>query len=206
MYWCRTLGELALYADRSAGEPLVRPGKALAILTYVGFAPRRCDSRDKIVELFWPDVSASNGHHNLRQALYRLRQAVPDQELLRIENGTLICSDAVTFDVVQGEEALSEGNFATAVRLLRGVFMDGFSTPDAPEVQEWIESQRSRIGECFARAAQAVIDQSLANGKPEDALRVAEDLKATNPLSEARVRPFITVLDRAGHTRRALAE
>ncbi len=206
MYWCRTLGELALYADSSQAVPLVRAGKSLAILAYLGLSPRRSECRDRIAQLFWPDASLSQAHHTLRQLLYRIRQAVPDERLLNLDGNSLVLSAEVEFDALAGEQALEAGDVESAFNLLRGTFLEGFSIAESAELEEWVESQRARFRECFARAGEALIEREIAEGRPEQAVTVAEEVKAANPLDESRARLLIETLDSIGQARRALAE
>jgi DNA-binding SARP family transcriptional activator len=206
MYWCRTLGELALYADSAQAVPLVRAGKSLAILAYLGLSPRRSECRDRIAQLFWPDASLSQAHHTLRQLLYRLRQAVPDEPLLNLEGNSLVLSAEVKLDALAGEQALEAGDVESAFALLGGTFLEGFSIAESAELEEWIESQRARFRECFARAGEALVERKIAEGRPQQAVTVAEEVKAANPLDESRARLLIETLDSIGQTRRALAE
>src|SRR5206468_6852996 len=58
------------------GRSLVRfrTKKHLAVLLYLHFEGRaRAISRDRLVELLWPDVPADKGRHSLSQALLAIR-------------------------------------------------------------------------------------------------------------------------------------
>lgn len=92
MYRCRTLGELALYADAEQSDPLLRSGKSLAVLVYLGLTPTRSDSRERIARLFWPNADPPDVHHALRQALYRMRQAASGPPPIEQQDGLLVYS------------------------------------------------------------------------------------------------------------------
>lgn len=205
MYWCRTIGELALYGDPRATEPLMRAAKPLAILVYLGLKPHREDSREHVVELFWPGTPGPEAHHALRQALYRLRQATAREGLVSLDDGTVRCADGVTFDWFEGERALAEGDNERARLLLRGNFLEGFAFPDLRELTDWAEALCTRFRSAYARAAEALVHQALSSAEPGKAVDLAEELAATNPLDERRVRLLMTALDKSGQARRALS-
>lgn len=206
MYWCRTLAELALYSDNSSTTPLVRAGKSLAVLSYVGLSPQRAECRDRIVTLFWPGTPLPQAHHALRQALYRLRQSAGDEALIELRDNVVHCSHSVRFDCIEAEEALAAGDPNLAWDLLRGEFLEGFSIPDSVEFEEWVEAQRARFRECFRQTAESLIESNLAAGSPQNAIGVAEQLQTVNPLEERSIALLMRALDRAGQTHRALAE
>lgn len=206
MYWCRTLGELALYAGSSQTRPLLRAGKSLAILTYVGLTPQRAACRDRIASLFWPSKPLPQAHHALRQALYRVRQSAGDEALIELQDNFVRCSPDVRFDCLEAEEALAAEDVGRAWTLLRGEFLEGLPDPDSLELAEWIEAQRARFREIFKHTAEALIEREIATGKPETVIGVAEELHAANPLEERPTLLLMRALDCAGQTRRALAE
>ena len=105
-------------------------GKALAILADLGLTPRPTDSRDRVVELFWTAMLLPQGHHAVRHSLYRLRQAMPGHDLIRLNGTTISCSEQVAFDCSVTERALCEGMFDEPPALLRGNFPEAFSIPE----------------------------------------------------------------------------
>lgn len=205
MYWCRTLGELALYPDPGHPDPLLRAGKSLAILAYLGLTPARSADRDLIARLFWPEAEAASAHHALRQALYRLRQAASDPPPVEQRNGLLVCAEDVRFDCLEGERALVRGDLEPAYAHLRGSFLPGYSC-DSSEIAQWVDSQGARFAECWLRAGEALIERAFAEGRPGRAVAVAEELRHASPLDDDRALLLLSTLDRAGQTRRALAE
>jgi len=137
-FWCRTLGDLALYADRADARPLMNAGKPLGILVYVGLAAGRRASRDHVAELFWPGCPSSDARHSLRQSLYRLRQ-MSGAPLVRIRGLELEVSPLVEFDCVEGERLATQGDRNRAHELLRGNFLEGFSGPESAEFESWAD-------------------------------------------------------------------
>jgi DNA-binding SARP family transcriptional activator len=105
-------------------------GEALAILAYLRLTPRPTDSRDRVVELFWTAMPLPQRHYAVRQWLYRLRQATPGHDLIRLDGTTISCSEQVAFDCSVTKRALCEGTFDEAPALLRRNFPEAFSIPE----------------------------------------------------------------------------
>jgi DNA-binding SARP family transcriptional activator len=167
MYWCRTIGQLALYADPAQTVPLVRAGKSLAILAYLGLRPQRCDSRDRVAALFWPDAPPRDAHHALRQARYRLRQAVPADLLVEGQENLLCCCECVAFDCLEGERALAAGDPERAFELLRGNFLEGFGIAESREFEHWLQPRRSRLSTRSTKlASRCSSERSTGPGRP----------------------------------------
>jgi DNA-binding SARP family transcriptional activator len=206
-YWCRTIGELALYRDPGEQKTVVRSGKSLALLAYLGLTPSRSEARDRIAELLWPRSTPARAHADLRQALYRLREATEGVPLAELDDGTVgVIEGRLKFDCVEGEQALAAGDLERACTLLRGTFLDRFTIPNATEFESWAEAQRERFRECYRRSASALVERLLAAGRPGDAIPLAEELVQTNPLDEHRVRLLMMTLERAGREREAIGQ
>jgi DNA-binding SARP family transcriptional activator len=204
MLWCRTLTEPGLYADPSCETALLRPGKALLLLAYLGLHPRRREHRDRLVELFWPSTPNGKGRHALRQTLYRLTLTAPGTTLIEGDEVVRL-TGPIAFDCLEGERALAEGDFDRAADLLRGPFLPGLCALGCGDHAEWVEAQDSRFRAGFARAADAVIASASSAGDPLRAVRIAEELVVLNPIDDERVRRLMHALDRAGQARQALA-
>ena len=181
--WCRTLGELALYADVSETRPIMGAGKPLALLAYLALSPNSRAGRDHVAQLFWPGAPQSDARHDVRQILYRLRQLTDGHEVVRAIGSELRLAPDVHFDFLQGEAALAGGNVARACELLRGNFLDGFAIPESLEFERWAEAERSRFRDAWGRAALSLVEQWLGSGEAERALSLADELHAQRPFS-----------------------
>jgi hypothetical protein len=135
-----------------------------------------------------------------------LRQAAGDAELIKVTDAVVRCSPDIRFDCLEVEQALAAEDWEQAWTLLRGPFCEAMTVPDSKELEDWIESERSRFREHEFRVGEAVIERAFAERRPADAVTVAERLKAADPAEERRVRVLMNVLDRCGQARRALAE
>lgn len=203
-FWCRTLGDLALFANADDESPLLRSAKPLAVLAYVGLAPRARADRDHVAHLIWPDVDLADARHSLRQSLYRLRSAARNTALIDAHGTELLVRSDVEFDWREAERAMPEHG-ERAYALLRGTFLEGFSIAESNEFEAWMESQRTRFRELRTRVGAVLVAQQLDAGRTEAALEVAEELCALHPFDSAAVRLVMTALAATGRHATAVA-
>lgn len=64
------------------GEPITsfESNKVRALLVYLAVESDYVHSRETLAGFFWPEQSESNARHNLRQALFNLRQVIRDRD------------------------------------------------------------------------------------------------------------------------------
>ena len=203
--WCRTCGDLALYRTPSDDSPLMDAGKPLAILVYLALAPRQRAGRDHVAELMWPGTDLTDARHSLRQALYRLRQAVGGMEVVEASDNDLELSPVVELDCLVAERALAGGDAPQALGKLRGNFLEGFSLPESREFESWAESQRVRFRETWSRAAQFVAEDCLRSGETNRALAIAEELSRELPFDDGPMRLVMSGLAALGRHASAVA-
>ncbi len=68
-----------LHVTRADGSPArLESDKARALLAYLAVEADHPHRRDALLGLLWPDAAEPVAHHNLRQALFNLRQAIGD--------------------------------------------------------------------------------------------------------------------------------
>jgi DNA-binding SARP family transcriptional activator len=173
-------------------------GKPLALLAYVALSPKARANRDRIAELFWPGTSIADARHSLRQALYRLRQATSEVELVHAHEHEVELFPLVSFDFAEAERAVSSGDFTRAHELLSGNFLEGFAIPESKEFEGWVESQRARFRECRVRAGTALAERHLAAGDTTRGLDLAEEVAAIQPLDDGPIRLVMVALAAAG--------
>lgn len=200
--------------------------KALALLAYLcaESGPHR---REQIATLLWPSQDRSQALQALRTTLARLRQSLGDNDrgdvsapYLLVEHQTVALNfrSGVELDLLALEEALQQqippssataethlARLRQAAGLYRGDFLAGFSLPDAPEFEDWVDLQRERwkrnAALIFARLSQLQLDAGDTTGASETARRWI----AQEPLDEAAHRLLMQALfiggDRAGALR-----
>lgn len=205
LFWCRTMGDLALYRDPPGADPIMQAGKPLALLAYVALSSRPSVSKEHVAELFWRGSSPQEARHSLSQALYRLRSAAEGVDLVHTSGNDLEISDQVRLDCLEGERAAEAGDLALARELIRGQFLAGFSLTESWEFEDWAETQRQRFAALTATIARELGERLLKEGRPEEALEAAETLAEIRPLDDDSIRLVMAALAASGRHAAATA-
>ncbi|HEY7634245.1 MAG TPA: protein kinase [Gemmatimonadales bacterium] len=197
-----TFGGLNL--SGTAGTSAVTQRRRLALLVLLAAAGERGISRDKLIAFLWPESPAENARHGLEQLLYALRRQLSDELLLGIDplrvNGAILSSDVAEFD-----RAIAEGALLEAVRLYRGPFLDGFYVSDAPDFEQWCESERARLAGEYARALYRLAKEAGQQGQHTTEIDWWRRLSHLEPLNERTAlglaRALVSAGDQAGALR-----
>lgn len=197
--------------------------KGRALLAYLA-TEDRWHYREKLGELLWPDSSTPRA--NLRQAVSVLRAVLNDAAaaypcLLTQRNMLRFAPNASFVPDVAGFIRSSPGCAAhdaseqcsacitvleqTAARY-RGEFMAGFSLPDCPEFEAWLQVKR----EVFRRHALSLFAQIARwhekNSAPGTALIHARRYTELEPWDESGQRRLMTLYDTAGNSSAAIQQ
>jgi len=205
----RTLGALDLHAsDGRDLRALLRQPKRCALLVYLALAGQeKFRRRDTMVALFWPELDDQHARGALRQALRFLRRELGD-EVIVTRGGQEVGLEpgVVSVDARSFERSCEAGNFADAIALYRGDFLDGFFLSDvSPAFEQWVDEQRARLRGLAARAAWALAETRRANRDVSGALDMARRAAGFSPDSETEVAREIAFLDGSGDRGGALA-
>ena len=161
--------------------------------------------RDRLLDLLWPGMPQKSAQNNLRQTIYQLRQAIPDNDgvpfiftdrktLQRNPDYPLEC-DVIRFEALlaQSPEVRDE-----AVALYRGDFLEDFYLPDADTFEEWAARHRAAYRNLLFDAYETLIDRQIEDGRLDTAARHARKQLQFDNLREAAHRQLIEVLARSG--------
>ena len=178
---------LALFGGISietAGGPLT--GRAvqrrrLALLALLAAARTRGVSRDKLIAYLWPDADAENGRRYLSDSVYRINQALGGDAIVTAGDELRLDAQRLPSDLAELEEALARGDYERVASLYAGPFLDGFFLPDAPELERWVEVERSRLADGYARALGALGDAAERRGDHAAAATCWRRLAAHDP-------------------------
>jgi serine/threonine-protein kinase len=146
----RTFGGITL----ARGEEAPMTGAAtqrrrLAILALLAVSGDRGLSREKLVAYLWPESDSERARHNLNQLLHAERRAFDAPGLFAGVKTLRLDSVLIWTDVGAFETALDGRDYAAAVELYRGPFLEGFFVSGAPEFERWAQTQRDRFaGRC----------------------------------------------------------
>jgi TolB-like protein/DNA-binding SARP family transcriptional activator len=169
----------------------------LAVLAAYGEGGR---SRDQLLGLFWPEVSQSRARHSLQQLLYAIRTSL-NESVFSGSNPLRLNAAVVGSDIGDFTDALSRDELAAAVELYRGPFLEGFWLGDAPEFEQWMETERGRLERRYTDALERLAKRAEDANDPAAAARWLQKLIETDPLSSKHAIGLIRALMNAGdHT------
>lgn len=204
-----TLGTFGLRArDAGESEAIIVQPKRLGLLVYIALAGRRrCRRRDQVVALLWPELDQHHARGALSQALRYLRHALRENALINQgEEEIGVDHDALWCDVVAFREACMAREFAKALNVYKGGFLEGFFVPDAaPEFDQWVDDERTRLRQEARRAAATLVEAAERASEIGAAVEWAHRAVDLAPVDEAAVVRLITVLDRSGDRAGALS-
>ena len=192
--------------------------KARAVLAHLALQGGRAIGRDRLAELFWPELELDGARRNLRQVLYNLRSVlghaaarclVVDAQQLRLAVAG-VAVDALEFEATAREGLSGRGPsalaaLARALELYRGELLAGLALSDLEAWEEWRDGERERLRELAMAVGREALRRSEADGLHEAALRFAQRLGELDPLSEEACRARMRLLARLGRRAQALA-
>src|SRR5690349_12722281 len=137
-YSLKLLGQADLRdaAGNSVGAVLAQP-KRFALLAYLVLAsPRGFHRRDLLLSLFWPEMPEARARNALRQALFHLRELLPDVILSRPDGSIGVDRDRIDCDVI---------DFERNAAAYPGDLLPVFSIGDAEPFNEWLDGYRAAL-------------------------------------------------------------
>lgn len=178
-----TLGQLAL--RDAAGQDLLPPdaSKPLALLAYLAAAPARHASRERLIDLFWGDSTADHGRSSLRQALYRLREAIGNDTIYS-EGSDLQLGEALTTDRDDFLAAMDRGEVNEAIAVYVGPFIRDFVSRGTAQFEQWCDLERERLHDLFTSAVERAGERALSAGQHHLAAELAQRVLQDHPLDE----------------------
>lgn len=194
----RLLGPLAILVD---GLPVPAARAAARLLAALALHPDAPLERDWLAHLFWPDSPQGQARTNLRGALHNLRRWLPAlDDRLDVHAPALrwLPGREPEVDAVRFRAAIATGTLRPlqrAVESYRGELLQGWQ-------DEWLQAERAELRQLWLSALQRLADLEEASGAHAAAARLAERLRAEDPLNEEHVRRLMRLRallgDRAG--------
>jgi len=186
----------------------------LFFLAVEGAADHTNHRRETLMALLWPDTLPQSAQTNLRQTLYKLRQAIPNITNLRGEKIPFINAnrqmvslnpegifelDVDAFLHLTSSPELTQQ--AQAVNLYRGDFLADFSLPSSNPFELWAEQWRERLRRTMLETLTSLADHDQHQGNFTAAEQYARRQLNIDPLREEAHHQLITALayNRRGH-------
>jgi predicted ATPase/DNA-binding SARP family transcriptional activator len=172
------------------GSALVLPTrKTQALLAYLALPVGQVHTRERLAGLLWGDMPDAQARGNLRQALSRVRNALPRPVRSAVVfRGSGVALDAAVVDVDAAafERRVAEGSPAAlehAASLYRGDLLAGLTLAEHA-FEEWLAAERERLHELAMQALGRLLARHQAAGEAEPAVQTALRLLALDPLQE----------------------
>lgn len=199
-----------------------------ALLAYLAVEADRPHRRDAIAGLFWPDESERVARHNLRQALYSLRQTIRDasahppylhisNEEIQFNTRSQFVLDLASFSSLLAATAshahsrldmcaICAPRLQQAVDLYRGRFLQEFFLGDTAEFEEWALARREGLHQQALDALGDLANYYEQHGDPGAARRTALRQLELDPWREQGHRQLMRVLALEGEYGAAIAQ
>lgn len=199
---------------------------AMALFAYLTLHPNKAFSRTALAALLYPDQDGKQAMQNFRQALFRLRRAIHDedaqppylvllQETVEFNTASAHRIDAAEFDA--GIEATHKHrhrridacatciqHLTDLVELYRGDLLAELVAYDDLPLGEWLRIQREHYRELACGALHTLIAYHQARQNTDAVLQHCERLWQIDALDEVSLRAQMRELAHSGQRNRAL--
>jgi DNA-binding SARP family transcriptional activator len=190
----RLLGDFVLLANDTPISNL--DGSRLqSLLAYLALHRGVPQARSRIAYALWPDSTDAQAHTNLRNALFKLRQALPEIETFLVVERQTLCWQPDTLwslDIQDFERAITQADQARhaqdqaterqaleeAVKLYRGNLLPGC-------YEDWLQTERDRLQQIYLEALERLIELLEQAGNYTVAIRMTQRLLRADPLQES---------------------
>ena len=197
-----TLGRLQVIRESEELTSYSLRGTRCALLLYIALEGKT--TRDAAMAAVWPEKSPEKARHSLSQTLYELRKDLGEDwvestgEVLKAGD---LESDAARFGV-----AVETEEYADALSLYQGPFLEGTYLVESPEFQAWVERRRSAIERLRRNAQRGEVEHRLERGDVDGALAMTQSWVDYDPLDDEAQHALIKLLADAGRRSEALSQ
>ena len=176
----------------------------LALLALLRAAPSGALPRERAIALLWPEHPTPSARRLLNLAVHVLRRALGEDIIATAGDELQLRSDQINYDVADFEAARARGDYARAVGVYAGPFMDGFFLHDAHEFDEWQAHERARLAREYAGVLEGLALAAEERGHVIEAAGWWARLAQSDPLDSRVALRLMTALEAAGARERAL--
>ncbi len=207
------LGTFLIASDHTPLKGMEVP-RLQSLLVYLVLHLGVPQSRTHLASILWPDSTEEQAHTNLRNLLYKLRQALPDADPYLVVNRHMLMwqdNDSCAMDVQEFEQAVSKAEQAEligdhamlrraldkAMTLYRGDLLPGC-------YDEWILRERERLSQLHVEVMGKLLSLQESEGDFSGAIRIAQLLLHEDPLQEASHRHLMRLYAASGNRAAAI--
>lgn len=153
----------------------------LALLALLAMSRSCTLPREKLMGLLWPERDEEHVRNLLKQSVHVLRKDLGDAAIHSTGVALQLNTDIVRCDALEFEQAMTNGNFDTAIELYTGPFLDGLFINDAHDFETWVTEQRTRMDDAHALALEEVAKLAEVRADIGSAMKYWKALVATRP-------------------------
>jgi DNA-binding SARP family transcriptional activator len=201
----QTLGPVELSLDGRPAPPELLWRKHLALLVYLARSPRG-RTRDHLVGLLWPEKPQAAARHSLTAAISLFRRYLGETAVITEAERLRLAPESFSLDLECFERLAMSGEWDQAAAMVGGEFLEGFSVPSAPQLDDWLYQERSTIRKRSIDVLTSHADQLIRWGRAPEAVPVATRALALGPTSEPALRSAMKSLVLAGDRGGALEQ
>ena len=153
-------------------------------------------SRDKLQDLFWPELKQQTAQHNLNVHLSDIRKHLPG--LLESDNAYVRLSADVSIDCKQFDLYFKYDSFdfekhQYILGLYRGDFLEGFNISGVGDFEIWKSSMREHYLNLFIKGLISLADHHHSHREYQDELIALQNALQLDPLQERVYRSVMKV-------------
>jgi serine/threonine-protein kinase len=152
----------------------------------------------------WPEQDVEHGRPQLSDSIYRINQALGGEAIVGAGDDLRLSPELLPSDVAEFEDATDRADWARAIEVYGGPFLDGFFLSDAAEFERWADGERERLARGYARALEAMAESAEGRGDAVEAVRLWRALAVHDPYSSRVAVRLMRALDRSGDRAAAL--
>lgn len=178
--------------------------RRIALLALLAVRARGSMSRDKLIAYLWPDSDSDRGRHLLSDSVYRINQELGSDTIAATGDELRLDCIALGCDVLDFELAVAEREFARAVDIYGGPFLDGFYLSECVELERWIEQERDRLSREYQSTLEALGESCVAAGDADAAVAWWRKAASHDPYNSRTALKLMQALVLAGNRPGAL--
>jgi DNA-binding SARP family transcriptional activator/TolB-like protein len=202
MIQLRVLGDVGLRNDEDGaivGSVLNQP-RRLALLAFLAVESGSGGvQRDRLLGVFWPDLSQDHARQSLRTALHFLRRSLGSTAMEGHGGSVVLSTETIRSDVAEFRTALASGDAETALQWYGGDLLPGFYLDGGPvEFERWLEEARAGLRRTAAEAAWTLAGTEAGRGNAPAAGAWARRAAQLFHGDEAAVRRSMELLGQVG--------
>jgi DNA-binding SARP family transcriptional activator len=194
------------------GQPLqLSTQKARDLLAYLITFRDRSHPRPVLAGILWPDLLEGKARRRLSDTLWRVRRilgdhVMADEERIWFNAEAPYWLDVQEFEIKRQEAGSGEqgtdsciSSLASCVQLYIGPFLDGL-------YHDWVLLERERLQGLYLETLKRLLEYNKQTGDYAEALSIAQQLVAAEPLHEAGHRELMRLYHLLGRDAEAVAQ